>query len=87
MRSDEQNLIFIQLTNGVELNIPPVLIEGISKAKPQDLENLHLSHYGCSIYWETLDVDLDISGIVSGILGTQAWMSQLGKKGLDRNIK
>ncbi len=77
----ERNLIFIQLTNGVELNIPPILIEGLSEAKPQDLEKLHLSHYGRSIHWETLDVDLDISGIVSGILGTKRWMSQLGKKG------
>jgi hypothetical protein len=77
----QRNLIFIELTNGIEINIPPILIEGLSEAKPQDLENLHLSDYGRSIHWESLDVDLDIPGIVSGILGTKAWMSQLGKKG------
>ena len=54
----QRNLIFIKLTNGVELNIPPELIEGLSGAKPQDLENLHLSYYGRSIHWETLGIRL-----------------------------
>lgn len=76
-----KKLITIKLTNGAQFIFPPNLLEGLGDASPDELADVHLSGSGDSVHWEQLDVDFSIPGLVSGILGTQAWMSELGRRG------
>ncbi|HEY9633759.1 MAG TPA: DUF2442 domain-containing protein [Coleofasciculaceae cyanobacterium] len=74
-------LLIVKLNNGAEFRLPPHLIEGLSEASVAQIADVHLSGTGDSIHWEKLNIDFSISGLVSGILGTKAWMSELGRKG------
>ncbi len=74
-------LLIVKLSNGAEIRLPPHLLEGLSEASPDQIADVHLSGNGDSIHWEKLDIDFSISGLASGILGTKAWMSELGREG------
>lgn len=75
------NKIVITLTNGDYFGVSPSSIEGLHKATPEELADVHLSGCGDSIHWESLDVDYSIPGFISGVLGTKSWMSELGRRG------
>lgn len=77
----DKNLVVITLTSGAEFLFPPELIEGLGNVSEAELKDVHLSGSGRSIHWESLDADFSIVGLVSGILGTKRWMSELGKQG------
>jgi len=36
---------------------------------------------GYALRWERLDADFTVIGLLAGIFGTKAWMSELGRKG------
>jgi hypothetical protein len=74
-------LIVISLKNGVFFSFPPILVQGLEKATPEDLDDVWLDASGSSVHWDRLDADFNIAGLVAGIFGTKAWMSQLGRKG------
>jgi hypothetical protein len=78
-RSSE--LIVISLKNGAFFSFPPVLVQGLGKATPEELDDVWLDASGSSVHWDRLDADFNIAGLVAGIFGTKAWMSQLGRKG------
>ena len=74
-------LILIALKNGAFFSFPPNLVQGLHEASAEDLNNVWLDASGSSIHWEKLDADFEITGLVAGIFGTRAWMSELGRKG------
>jgi Protein of unknown function (DUF2442) len=79
---DEANdLIVIRLKNGAIFSFPPQLAQGLVNATPEQLNDIWISASGSSIHWESLDVDFGITELLAGIFGTQAWMSELGRKG------
>jgi len=78
-RSSE--LIVISLKNGAFFSFPPILAQGLGNATPEDLDDVWLDASGSSVHWDRLDADFNIAGLVAGIFGTKAWMSQLGRKG------
>jgi hypothetical protein len=73
--------IVIDFATGVILTIPRKLLQGLEKASPRDVAKVELEGYGSALHWEALDVDHYIPGLISGILGTREWMSELGKIG------
>ena len=74
-------LIIISLKNGAFFSFPPTLVEGLEKASFEDIDDVWLDASGSSVHWDRLDADFNIAGLVAGIFGTKAWMSQLGRKG------
>ena len=74
-------LIIISLKNGAFFSFPPTLVEGLEKASLEDIDDVWLDASGSSVHWDRLDADFNIAGLVAGIFGTKAWMSQLGRKG------
>ncbi len=79
---DEANdLIVIRLKNGAIFSFPPQLAQGLVNATPEQLNDIWISASGSSIHWESLDVDFGITELLAGIFGTQASMSELGRKG------
>ncbi len=53
----------------------------MGQATPEELDDVWLDTSGSSVHWDRLDADFNIAGLVVGIFGTKAWMSQLGRKG------
>jgi len=74
-------LVMIALKNGAFFSFPPNLVQGLGEASPEELNNVWLDESGSSVHWDSLDTDFEIAGLVAGIFGTKAWMSELGRKG------
>lgn len=78
----------VDLESGVTFLFPADLAEGLAGAAPTDLAQVVVSPGGLGLYWEDLDVDLSITGLLVGIFGSPSWMRQvyadLGRKGGSR---
>lgn len=71
----------IELKNGVTFLVPCQLVQGLATASPDVIRQVKLGPRGASLHWETLDVDFSLAGLIAGMLGTQAWMAELGRQG------
>ena len=68
-----KKLIVIQLTNGANFSFPPHLAQGLQGAKPAELKIIELSPQGTGLHWPKLDVDLAVTGLLSGVFGSRHW--------------
>jgi hypothetical protein len=73
--------LVVELNNGVTFLVPTNLLQGLAGAAPEDLEQVSLGPRGASLHWEKIEVDFSLAGLIVGILGTRAWMAELGKRG------
>ena len=79
--SRSRDAFAIELRNGIELVIPRRLLQGLAEATSADASRVMIVDKGAGLRWPTLDVDLAVPGLVSGIFGTKTWMSELGRAG------
>jgi hypothetical protein len=68
--------IFVELTNGCAYEFPPGLVQDLQGASEADLVNIEVDGLGFNLHWPSLDVDLFVPALVSGIFGTRAWMTR-----------
>ncbi|HEX8127913.1 MAG TPA: DUF2442 domain-containing protein, partial [Pyrinomonadaceae bacterium] len=61
--------------------------QGLRNATPEDLAKVEVMPYGLALSWPRLNADLTIAGLLAGIFGTKAWMSELGRKGGSRKTE
>lgn len=74
--------IVVELDNGLELAFPPRLAERLEAATPVELSEIEISPLGDGLHWPSLDVDLHVPGLLSGVFGSKAWMARtLGAAG------
>jgi hypothetical protein len=73
--------IIVELANGCVFMFPPRLAQGLETASADDLSEIRLLARGLALNWPRLDVQLSLSGLMMGIFGTKAWMSESGRKG------
>jgi Protein of unknown function (DUF2442) len=73
--------VFIELKNGIVMGFPHHLLQGLDNATPEQLTELEITPSGYGLHWESLDADLSVPQLVTGIYGTKAWMSQLENLG------
>ncbi len=73
--------IVIELVNTAKFSFPARMAQGLVDASPEDLAAVEVTPSGDGLQWESLDVDLDLLGIIRGIFGTKAWMAHLGQVG------
>jgi hypothetical protein len=73
--------IVITFSSGIELSVAPERVQGLEKATAQDLINGEITPSGLGVYFPTIDADVYIPSLLQGLLGTEKWMSELGKKG------
>jgi hypothetical protein len=67
----------IELKNGCAYEFPADLGQGLRGASAEDLAQIEVFPGGIGLRWDTLDVDLSVTGLVFGVFGTRAWMRQL----------
>ena len=75
------NRLAIALHNGVLLTVPCRLIQGLRDASPNDIARVKVMPRGGALFWDSLDVQMSVPGLMAGIFGTRAWMSALGRAG------
>ncbi len=73
--------IIVELTNGCQFVFPAELVQGLAEAPSAALANVEVTPAGGGLHWEDLDVDLSVPNLALGILGTRAWMRELGRRG------
>ena len=71
--------LVIELTNGAIMMLPPRLLQGLQSASPSQLAKVQLTPFGFGLHWESLDADLSVAGLVAGLFGSKAWMSELAR--------
>jgi hypothetical protein len=73
--------VVIELNNGCTLLVPPELAQGLRGASPLQLSQAIILGPGTAISWPDLDVQYSMASLLAGILGTRAWMAELGRTG------
>lgn len=73
--------LVIELKNGVVLQLPRHLVQGLSAAGSEEVAQVRLGPRGASLHWDLLGLDFSLSGLLMGVFGTKSWMAALGQKG------
>lgn len=73
--------VVVILEDGVELNIPVHLIQGLGKATTEQLTEVKIIGKGIAIRWDALNVDLGTNSLLHRIYGNPNWMKELASKG------
>lgn len=74
--------VVVTLASGIELALPPRLVQGLEHAKPDDLAEIEITPTGLGLHFPKLDADLYIPALLSGLLGTKSWSAaEMGKVG------
>ncbi|MBO3759492.1 DUF2442 domain-containing protein [Ciceribacter sp. L1K22] len=85
VRFDEPSeRIVVDFTNGASFVFPARAVEGLETASVKDLADVTLLGE-TGIHWEALDVDYTISGLMSGIFGSKAFMDARRRGGQSRS--
>jgi hypothetical protein len=50
-----------------------------------DLAQIEVFPGGIGLRWDTLDVDLSVTGLVSAVFGTRRWMREMESEVVDRD--
>jgi hypothetical protein len=75
------NRLIVELKNGVTFMIPCDLIQGLRDASPDEIAEVEVMPRGMALHWEKLDQDFSVAGLMAGMFGNKAWMSELGRQG------
>ena len=73
--------VVVELTNGCAYAFPAALVQDLHGASDADLARVEVDGVGFNLDWPTLDVDLYVPALVSGIFGTRAWMARAQARG------
>jgi hypothetical protein len=69
-------LVHVNLTNGCLFAFPARQVQGLDAASDADLAEVGVPALGFGLYWERLDVDVSVPGLLAGLFGTRAWMDR-----------
>lgn len=72
--------IIVDLTNGCTLAVPARTLQGLAKASDAELAEVEILGTGYGLHWESLDADFTVPGLLRGVFGTRAWMSELARR-------
>jgi hypothetical protein len=69
--------MIVELTSGCTFSFPPRLAQGLETATEEQLAQVEIVGGGYGLYWEALDVDLSVPGLLAGLFGTRSHMARL----------
>lgn len=72
--------IVVDLTNGCTFAFPARRIEELVNASEAEIAEVEILGAGFGLHWETRDADVSLQGLMSGLFGTKAWMSELARR-------
>ncbi|MEN7430618.1 DUF2442 domain-containing protein [Chromobacterium sp. TRC.1.1.SA] len=74
-RSEEGVIVFI-LANDRELKFRPNDLQATYGATPEQLRAIEISPSGLGVYFETLEEDVSLIGLLEGRRGSAKWMAE-----------
>jgi hypothetical protein len=78
--------IVVEMNNGAALVIPRRLMQGLTNATPEQLQQAQLCGDGTFIDFDELDAQFTVMSLLMGIYGGKRWMSELaGRAGATRS--
>jgi hypothetical protein len=77
--------IVVEFANGAAFMVPARSLEGLTEATDEQLaEVVLLGETG--LHWESLDVDYSISGLMSGVFGSRAFIDAQRRGGQSKSL-
>lgn len=73
--------IVVSFLTDIQVTFSPAKVQGLTEATPSDLKVIELSPSGLSLHFPAVDADVYIPALMHNILGSEAWMRQIGKAG------
>jgi hypothetical protein len=73
----KEGRIIMDLADSRRLSIPPEKLQGLAGASPEELADVNVAPGGFALHWDRLNVGFTVPGLVAGIFGSPAWMSDL----------
>ncbi|KAF0139092.1 MAG: hypothetical protein FD122_3500 [Stygiobacter sp.] len=73
--------VTIFLNNGCKFAFPSRFIEELQNASAEDIADIEVTPRGTALRWKKLDADYSVTGLITNIFGTKAWMASLGRQG------
>jgi uncharacterized protein DUF2442 len=72
--------IVVDLTNGCTFAFPPRRVQELEEASEAEIAEVEIAGAGFGLHWPARDADLSIAGLMHGLFGTRAWMSELARR-------
>ena len=74
--------LLIQLSDGMGLLVDYRHVQGLESATPEDLSTVEISASGFGLFFDRLDADIWVPGLLQGYTGTARYMAaQMGARG------
>jgi hypothetical protein len=73
--------IEVELSTGLGLTVPVAMLEELSGATAAQLSGGRVRGGGTALRWDELDADIYVPALYRGLLGSAAWMAELGRAG------
>lgn len=78
----KRNRVVIRLDTGIEIAFRPRDVQGLERAKPEQLDAIEISPSGLGIHFPKLDADIYLPALLEGFLGSKRWLAtEYGKLG------
>ena len=65
--SFDDDLMWVELTDGRRLGVPLAYFPRLMKAKPKQRDKCTISGGGIGLHWDELDEDISVEGLLLGI--------------------
>ena len=72
--------VLVELNNGCTFAFPAHKVQGLEDASDAEIAEVEVLGVGFALHWETRDVDASLGGLMNGVFGTKAWMSELARR-------
>ena len=72
--------VLVELNNGCTFAFPARKVQGLEEASDADIAEVEVLGVGFGLHWETRDVQASLGGLMNGVFGTKAWMSELARR-------
>lgn len=69
--------VVVDLSNGCTFAFPPRLAPELAKASEDQLAEVEVLGSGYGLHWESLDTDLSVPGLMSGLFGARSYLAKL----------
>ena len=76
-----EHALRIELTNGATVTLPVRLIPTLRRAAPHYIRAVEILGRGGGLHWDSLDLDLSVSGLFSSVFAGPEWLAELGRVG------
>lgn len=73
----ERKLTLVILQGGFAFGFPPGAVDGLQGATPEELSQVRISPSGDGLHWDGLDVDISLTGLMTGALNLREWAPRI----------